>query len=81
MIGHRGHSPVNFGDYFYIRSGERGTFKIETSRSIRDTERLEYVTVETGFLTRREARVRADALSRTPESRRARFAVLRGGKA
>jgi hypothetical protein len=79
-VRHRGSQHVSFGDHFYVKYGEGSTYKIDTSRTIQGTERLEYVTVETGFKTKAEAMARAAALYLAPELRRARFKLVAGGK-
>lgn len=67
---------VDFGDYFYLKREDDGTFSIETTRG--NSARLERKVVETGFPTRELARERATALVSTPKGRRAKFKLVRG---
>jgi hypothetical protein len=68
-----------FGDYFYVRRGLGGTFRLDTSRGVLGSGKLEYTTFEFGFKTKAEAMERAKSLVLSPSSRRARFRFVKGG--
>jgi hypothetical protein len=68
---------VNFGDHFYLRREEDGTYSIETTRG--SSARVERKVVESGFMNREQARERALALVSTPKGRRAKFKLVLGG--